>query len=303
MNLGASIGGNGAAKDEDVIARLLVSGGLLRRRRVRRLLLARLLSEAREAGEEPEFEGEEFEAEEGGGVSDRGIVKFLIASGVLRRRRMRKMILAHLLGERGGMGVESEFGEHEGFEGFGGFEGVGEGGVSDRKIARFLIASGILRRRIIRKMVMAHLVREHGEGIESEFGEHEGVGGGFGGEETPTKLVRFLIASGILRRQRIRRMVLAHLLREHGEGGEHEHEHEEFEGEEAGGGEDRRIVRQLVASGVLRKRRIRRMLLARLLRERGGEFGGDEMEGEEFGEAGWGGGVGHQRGGFEHMTA
>jgi hypothetical protein len=308
--IGTSIGGNGAARDEDVIARLLVSGGLLRRRRVRRLLLARLLNEARETGEEPEFEHEE-EGEEGG-VSDRGIARFLIASGLLRRRRMRRIILAHLMRERGGEGVE-EFGEHEGFE------GVEEGGPSsDRKIARFLIVSGILRRRRVRQMVMAHLMREHGEGVE-EFGEY---GGGFegaeeGGPTTGRKVARFLIASGILRRRAVRRMVLAHLLRERGgEGVEEFGEHEGvegFEGEEVGGGgEDRRIVRQIVASGVLRKRRIRRMLLARLLHERGG-FGeegvGEEMEGEEgvgeeWGGGGWAGASRQRgRGRFEHMTA
>ena len=130
-----------------------------------------------------------------------------------------------------------------------------------------------------------------------------------GGRSPDRKLVRFLIASGILRRRRIRQMVLAHLLRERGEGGEREFgAYEGFEGEEEGGGDDRRIVRQLIASGMLRKRRIRRMLLARLLRERG-EFGeeGGEMEGEEAGgeEAGWGGGYGRQRSRrrFEQMAA
>lgn len=297
MNLGSSIGGNGAAHDDEAIARLLFAGGLLRRRRVRRLLLARLLNEARETGEEPEYEDEDVE--EGGGASDHKIARFLIASGLLRRRRMRRMILAHLLRERHEE-MEPEFGE---FEGGGGFEAEEGGRASDQKIARFLIASGILRRRRLRRMVLAHLLRERHEGVEPEFGAFEGVGGF--GEEGPSsehKLARFLIASGILRRRRLRRILLAHLLRERGEGVEPFVGGEEVgfgEGEEIGGGDDRRIVRQLVASGLLRKRRLRRILLARLLRERGG-FG---EEGEEFGEeetgggeeVGFGGGFGRQR--------
>jgi hypothetical protein len=305
MAIGASIGGNGAARDEDVIARLLVGGGLLRRARVRRLLLARLLNEARETGEEPEY-GEE-EAGEEGGVSGRGIARFLIASGILRRRRVRQMVLAHLLRERR-EGGEAEFGEHEGFEGFEAEEG---GPSSERKIARFLIASGILRRRLVRRMVLAHLLRERREGGEAEFeefggGEQPGMEAEEGGPSSERKIARFLIVSGILRRRRVRQMVLAHLLRERREGGEAEfgeHEHEGFEAEEEGGGEDRRIIRQLVATGVLRKRRIRRMLLARLLRERGefgeegGEMEGEEAGGEEWGGGGeWGGGFGRQRG-------
>jgi hypothetical protein len=231
MAIGASIGGgNGAARDEDVIARLLVGGGLLRRARVRRLLLARLLNEARESGEEPEY-GED-EAGEEGGMSERGIARFLIASGILRRRRVRQMVLGHLLRERR-EGGEAEFGEHEGFEG--GYEGEEGGPSSERKIARFLIASGILRRRRVRQMVLAHLLRERREGGEAEFGEHEGFEAEEEGGGEDRRIIRQLVATGVLRKRRIRRMLLARLLRERGEFGEEGGEMEGEEGEEWGG--------------------------------------------------------------------
>jgi ribosomal 50S subunit-recycling heat shock protein len=305
MNLGTSMGGDGAA-NEEAIARLLVSGNLLRRRRFRRLLLARLLNEAREPGEEEEFEG--FEGEEGGPTSEHRLAKFLIASGILQRRRVRRMVLAHLLRERGGGGEEYE----PEFEEYG--EGEEAGPTSEHRLAKFLIASGILRRRRIRRMVLAHLLRERGgrEAFEPEFEEY-GEGEEMGGPTSDHRLAKFLIASGILRRRRIRRMVMAHLLREHGEG--FEPESEGFEAGEEGGG-DRRLAKFLIASGLLRRRRLRRTLLAHLLRERGGEFGGfgefggegAEMEGEEYEgeEPGWGGGFfGSQRTGrrFERAYA
>ena len=60
-------------------------------------------------------------------------------------------------------------------------------------------------------------------------------------------------------------MLLAHLLREKGEA-----EGEDYEGAEetAGGGDDQEFMRLIVGSRILRKRRVKRALLAHLLRER-----------------------------------
>jgi hypothetical protein len=59
-------------------------------------------------------------------------------------------------------------------------------------------------------------------------------------------------------------MLLAHLLRERH--GEDEDMGDEEEGMEGGG--DRRLMRLLIGSQILRRQRVRRMLLAHLLRER-----------------------------------
>ena len=85
--------------DERRIAKLLIGSRLLRRRRLRNLLLAHLLRERGEA-EEEEDEGEEG-SDEDEGDSGRRFVRLLIGSRILRRRRARRMLLAHLLRERG----------------------------------------------------------------------------------------------------------------------------------------------------------------------------------------------------------
>jgi hypothetical protein len=78
-----------------------------------------------------------------------------------------------------------------------------------------------------------------------------------------------LIGSRILRRRRIRRAVLLHLLRERREGEDEDEDEDEGEGDEdEGGGGERRLLRLLVGSRLLRRRRMRRALLAHLARER-----------------------------------
>jgi hypothetical protein len=70
----------------------------------------------------------------------------------------------------------------------------------------------------------------------------------------------------MLRRRRIRRALLAHLLRERRE--EEDEDEDEDEGEGEGEGGERRMLRLLVGSRLLRRRRMRRALLAHLVRER-----------------------------------
>jgi hypothetical protein len=67
----------------------------------------------------------------------------------------------------------------------------------------------------------------------------------------------------MLRRRRLRRLLLAHLIREGREGDEVE----EGEGEEEGGGDERQIVRLLLGGRMLRRRKLRRLALAHLLQE------------------------------------
>ena len=86
------------------------------------------------------------------------------------------------------------------------------------------------------------------------------------------ELVRALIASKILRRRKVRRAILIHLLKAKAEtefegSDDSETESDEETGDE-GGGEDREIVRALIASKMLRRRRVRRALLTHLLREK-----------------------------------
>src|SRR6516162_7203987 len=87
---------NGKEGDVDAerrLARLLVGGSMIRRRRLRALLLAHLFREGRE-------EDEEGEGEEGGRDEERRLVRLMLAGGMVRRRRLRRLLLAHLLGER-----------------------------------------------------------------------------------------------------------------------------------------------------------------------------------------------------------
>ena len=78
------------------------------------------------------------------------------------------------------------------------------------------------------------------------------------------EVLRMLLGGRALRRRKLRRLVLAHLLREGHEGDEIEEE----EGEEEGGGEERQIVRLLLGGRMLRRRRLRRLALAHLLQDR-----------------------------------
>ena len=150
---------------------------------------------------------------------------------------------------------------------------------------RLLIGSRLLRRRRLRRMLLAHLLRARGEAQEAgdeDESEDELAEGGDGDH----RLMRLLIGSRLLRRRRARRMLLAHLLRERS-GAEEEEDEGEAEDELGEGGDsERRLMRLLIGSRILHRRRVRRTLLAHLLRE-SGEAEGDEDEGEdEFGEGG-----------------
>ena len=84
------------SEDRQVL-KMLLGGRGLRRRRLRRLALAHLLREGREGGEG--YEGEEDEMEDEGG-DERQIVRLLLGGRMLRRRKLRRLALAHILRER-----------------------------------------------------------------------------------------------------------------------------------------------------------------------------------------------------------
>lgn len=192
------------ALDTDELARLAVGGRAMKRRRMSRRMLARLLGEKSEAAED--YDDDEEISDEAG-EKDARIARLLIGSRLLRRARLRKLLLAHLLRERDEAEDDDEISDDDSSE-------SGEG--KERQIAKLLIASGALRRRRTRRMILAHLMRERGEAegededSDDEFAE--------GGEDRDKQIAKLLIATGVLRRRRTRRMLLGHLARERREG-------------------------------------------------------------------------------------
>jgi len=239
-----------SALDNEELAKLVVGARGARRQRVNRALLASLLREGNSEGTE---ENGEAEGEEETGDDEQNIVRLLVGSRMLRRRRIRNLLLAHILRERStGDDEEGDVTDDE---------GGSEGG--DGQLMKVLIGSRLLRRRRARRMLLAHLLRSRGESGEDEgFEGDEDTGEDEGGDDN--RIVRMLIGSRFLRRKRARRVLLAHLLRSRNDTGDDESGDEES-GED-GGSEDGRFARLLIGSRILRKKRARRMLLAHLLK-------------------------------------
>jgi len=145
------------------LIKLLIGSRMLKRRRLRRMLIAHLLREKAESGEEDE--GEEAEGEESGQDGEHRLLKLLIASRWLRRRRVRRALIAHLVRERSG--AEEDEGEGAEEE-----EGLGEEGEEssekERRLVKLLVASRMLKRRRVRRALLAHLLREKREEPEEE---------------------------------------------------------------------------------------------------------------------------------------
>src|SRR5215469_15018089 len=182
-------------------------------------------------------------------IGNEGLGRLAMGGRALRRQRLSRRMLARMLGAR----HEAEE-DDEGEEAFGEEE---EGSGDEHRLARLLVGSRMLRRPRLKRLMIAHLLRERSE-AEDEGDEGEEYEGEEGSDKE-RKLARLLIGSRILRRTRVRRAVLAHLLRERGESEDEDDEGEDYEGEGGGGGE-RKLARLLVASRVLRKRRVRRAL-------------------------------------------
>ena len=182
--------------EERQIARLLTGSRLLRKRRLRRLVLAHLLSERN--GEEGEPDEEETDVGEEEGGSDRELARLLIGSRMLRRRRVRRALLAHLIKESAGTGEDIEEGDGD----FADDEGDSEG-----SFIRLVIGSRLLRRRRVRRALLAHLMKERSNGDEATEEDE--------GEDTDLErqLARLLVGRRVVRHRRMRR-ALATRLRE-----------------------------------------------------------------------------------------
>ena len=255
------------------LARLAIGGRALHRRRLSRRQLARMLGARHEAEEDDEGEEAFGEEEEGAGEEHR-LARLLVGSRMLRRPRLRRLLVAHLLRERSEADDEGEEGEE--------YEGE-EGVEKERKLARLLIGSRILRRSRVRRALLAHLVRERAE-ADDDDDEGEEYEGEEGGREH--KLARALVASRILRHRRVRRALLAHLARERAGAEDDDDEGEDYEGEESGDHEHK-LARLLVGGRIARRHRARRALIAHLVRERNeadDDDEGDEYAGENSGE-------------------
>jgi len=82
----------------------------------------------------------------------------------------------------------------------------GDGDDEERRVMKALIGRRMLRRRHVRRAILAQLLRDRGESEEDEGDEDEDSDADEG------RVLKALIASRILRRRRLRRMLLAHLL-------------------------------------------------------------------------------------------
>ena len=102
--------------------------------------------------DDDDIEGEEWSEEE------RRLLRALIGGDMLRLRRMRLLMLSHLLRDR----MEGDEEDEEKAE---------ESGDEDRRLFRLLVATGILRRRRLRRLLLSHLrgerMEEGGEGEEA----------------------------------------------------------------------------------------------------------------------------------------
>ena len=104
-----------------------------------------------EAEEDEEGEGEDEFAE--GGDEEHRLLRLVIGSRILRRRRARRMLLAHLLRERSEAGEEEDEGEDE----------FAEGGDKEHRLLRLLVGHRMRQRKRARRLLMGHLLREREE--------------------------------------------------------------------------------------------------------------------------------------------
>ena len=229
----------GTLESED-LAKLALGGRARKNTRIRRALVARLLNEQSGGGEDEDYD----DTAEGG--DDRELARLIAGSRLLRKRRFRRLVLAHLLNEGGSEAGEGEYDEEDS-----GADENGDGGTSDAELGRLLVASRMLRRRRVRRALLAHIIRENAGGDEDidegeeEFDEDGGRDGAF---------VRMVIASRVLRRRRVRKAVIAHLLKERGSDDSGDDEDSD----------DGDLARLAVGRRMSRRRRMRRALIARL---------------------------------------
>ena len=183
--------------------------------------------------------------------SNEEIARVVIGSGMLRRRRLRHLVLAHLLRERAE-------GQQEDVEADDDSEGAGD---QEQGTLRLLLASRMFRRPKLRRMLLAHLFAKRARALRTTTERPKRAGG-----DEDRNVVRSLVAAGLLRRRRVRQMLLAHALRDRQEGEDGGESVDQEDEKEEDGDPDRRLVRMLIGTGLLRRARRRRFLLAYLLR-------------------------------------
>jgi hypothetical protein len=257
---GGEYGGEESREKARKLVNLLVVGRMRRHQQLRKLLLAHLIKERAEGAED---EDEEIEGgTDYGGDEEheraRKLVNLLVVGRMRRHRQLRKLLLAHLLKERA-EGAEEEDDEIEG----GADYGDDEGSERARKLVSLLVVGRMRRHRQLRKLLLAHLIRERMEGAEEEDDEIEG-GADYGddeGSERARKLVGLLIVGRTHRHRQLRKLLLAHLIKERMEGSE-----EEDEGDE-GHERARKLARTLIAGRMHRQKQLRRVLAAYLAHE------------------------------------
>jgi hypothetical protein len=184
-------------EDEDLV-RLAIGGRKVRRQRLSNLVLARLLGLKQGEQAEDETEDELGEEAEEGGDWERRLVRLMIGKGLVRRARLRRLLLAHLLRDK--VGEEEEDEDEK--------DGGADVEHEDRHLVRLLIGRNVVRRRRLRRLLLAHLLQEK-VGEEDEGGEDDGEDG----EHEDRHLVRLLIGRNAARRTRLRRLLFAQLLR------------------------------------------------------------------------------------------
>src|SRR3974377_188731 len=99
-----------------------------------------------------------------------------------------------------------------------------------RQLVNRLVVGRLRRHRQLRKLLLAHLLKERAEGAEEEDEEIEG-GSDYGSDEEhegARTLVALLVVGRMRRHQQLRKLLLAHLIKERMEGAEEEDE--EIEG-------------------------------------------------------------------------
>jgi len=198
------------------------------------------------------------------------LARLALGGKARRNTRIRRALIARLLNEQDAA-VDPDGGEDPG----------GEGDDEERQLVQALVGTRLLRRRRLRKLLKAKLVSERGESVdESDEGEEETGEGG----EDEQELARLLIGSRMFRRRRVRRALLAALVREHS-GTTEDTEEVDDESEEDGGEREGKFIRLVIGSRILRRRRVRRAVLAHLLKERA-EAGTESDEEEDVGEEG-----------------
>jgi hypothetical protein len=130
----------------------------------------------------------------------------------------------------------------------------------------------MLRRRRVRRALLAKLIRDRNEtGSEGDEDDDEiGEEGGEEGSDRERQFLRLVMGSRILRRRRVRRALLAKLIRERGAAGGESDEYDEDEGDDDGPDLERQVSRLLVGGQMVKRRRARRALV-HFLRNRNGD--------------------------------